>query len=123
MTYPAAGRVEANASWLAAAVDLLRRENLPPAVVSNGGTPDLWRAADVAVATEHRPGTYIYLDRSQVARGVGSLAGGSPPNGGSPLGDGGSLNGGGARDSNSSRDSEVAREPGWPVSRAGAESI
>ena len=73
MTYPAAGKVEANASWLAAAVDLFRRENLPPAVVSNGGTPDLWRAADVAVATEHRPGTYIYLDRSQVARGVGSL--------------------------------------------------
>ena len=73
MTYPAAGKVEANASWLAAAVDLLTRENLPPAVVSNGGTPDLWRAADVAVATEHRPGTYIYLDRSQVARGVGSL--------------------------------------------------
>ena len=73
MTYPAAGKVEANASWLAAAVDVLTRENLPPAVVSNGGTPDLWRAADVAVATEHRPGTYIYLDRSQVARGVGSL--------------------------------------------------
>ena len=73
MTYPAAGKVEANASWLAAAVDLLTREGLRPAVVSNGGTPDLWRAADVAVATEHRPGTYIYLDRSQVARGVGSL--------------------------------------------------
>ena len=73
MTYPAAGKVEANASWLAAAVDLLTRENLPPAVVSNGGTPDLWRAGEVAVATEHRPGTYIYLDRSQVARGVGSL--------------------------------------------------
>ena len=72
MTYPAAGKVEANASWLAAAVDLLKREGLPPAVVSNGGTPDLWRAADVAVATEHRPGTYIYLDRSQVVRGVGA---------------------------------------------------
>jgi D-serine deaminase-like pyridoxal phosphate-dependent protein len=73
MTYPAAGKVEANASWLAAAVELLTKEGLPPAVVSNGGTPDLWRAGEVAVATEHRPGTYIYLDRSQVARGVGSL--------------------------------------------------
>src|ERR1700728_2525414 len=73
MTYPAAGQVEANASWLAAAVDLLTREGLPPAVVSNGGTPDLWRAGEVAAATEHRPGTYIYLDRSQVARGVGAL--------------------------------------------------
>ncbi len=73
MTYPAAGKVEANASWLAEAVDMLRREGLPPAVVSNGGTPDLWHAGEVAVATEHRPGTYIYLDRFQVAKGVGTL--------------------------------------------------
>ncbi|HEX4766914.1 MAG TPA: D-TA family PLP-dependent enzyme [Lichenihabitans sp.] len=73
MTYPAAGKVEANASWLAEAVDLLRREGLPPAVVSNGGTPDLWHAGEVAGATEHRPGTYIYLDRFQVAKGVGTL--------------------------------------------------
>ena len=73
MTYPAAGKVEANASWLAEAVDLLRREGLPPAVVSNGGTPDLWHAGDVASATEHRPGTYIYLDRFQVEKGVGTL--------------------------------------------------
>ncbi len=73
MTYPAAGKVEANASWLAEAVDLLRREGLAPAVVSNGGTPDLWHAGDVKVATEHRPGTYIYLDRFQVAKGVGAL--------------------------------------------------
>jgi len=73
MTYPAAGAVAANAAWLAAAVELLTREGLAPAVVSNGGTPDLWQAGDVAVATEHRPGTYIYLDRYQVAKGVGAL--------------------------------------------------
>jgi D-serine deaminase-like pyridoxal phosphate-dependent protein len=73
MTYPAAGAVAANAAWLAGAVELLTREGLAPAVVSNGGTPDLWQAGDVAVATEHRPGTYIYLDRYQVAKGVGAL--------------------------------------------------
>lgn len=73
MTYPAAGKVEANADWLAAAVDLLNREGLAPPVVSNGGTPDMGRAAEVAPATEHRPGTYIYLDRYQVAKGAGLL--------------------------------------------------
>jgi D-serine deaminase-like pyridoxal phosphate-dependent protein len=73
MTYPALGKVEANAAWLAAAVELLNREGVTPSVVSNGGTPDMGRAAEVAVATEHRPGTYIYLDRYQVAKGVGTL--------------------------------------------------
>lgn len=74
MTYPAAGQVEANAAWLAAAKVALSAAGLPPAVISNGGTPDLWRAHEVTAATEHRPGTYIYLDRFQVARGVGTLA-------------------------------------------------
>jgi D-serine deaminase-like pyridoxal phosphate-dependent protein len=73
MTYPAAGAVEANAAWLAEAAALLAAEGLPAEVVSNGGTPDLWRSAEVKAATEHRPGTYIYLDRFQVARGVGGF--------------------------------------------------
>jgi D-serine deaminase-like pyridoxal phosphate-dependent protein len=73
MTYPAAGKVEANASWLAAAAALLKRNGLAPSIVSNGGTPDMARAGDVAAATEHRPGTYIYLDRYQVAKGAGAL--------------------------------------------------
>jgi D-serine deaminase-like pyridoxal phosphate-dependent protein len=73
MTYPAAGQVEANAAWLAAARVALTNAGLPPAVVSNGGTPDIWRAHEVTAATEHRPGTYIYMDRFQVAKGVGSF--------------------------------------------------
>ena len=73
MTYPAAGKIEANAAWLDAARALLAREGLPPPVVSNGGTPDMWRADAVTAATEHRPGTYIYLDRYQVAKGAGWL--------------------------------------------------
>lgn len=73
MTYPAAGQVEANAAWLAAAKIALAAAGLPPSVISNGGTPDLWRAHEVAAATEHRPGTYIYMDRYQVAKGVGGL--------------------------------------------------
>lgn len=73
MTYPAAGQVEANAAWLAAARAALTSAALPPAIVSNGGTPDLWRAHEVTAATEHRPGTYIYMDRFQVAKGVGTF--------------------------------------------------
>ena len=73
MTYPMAGQVEANAAWLAAAKLALASAGLPAEIVSNGGTPDLWRAHEVTAATEHRPGTYIYLDRFQVAKGVGGF--------------------------------------------------
>jgi D-serine deaminase-like pyridoxal phosphate-dependent protein len=73
MTYPAAGQVEANAAWLGAAKVALASAGLPAEIVSNGGTPDIWRAHEVKAATEHRPGTYIYLDRYQVAKGVGGF--------------------------------------------------
>ncbi|KKC33050.1 D-TA family PLP-dependent enzyme [Devosia psychrophila] len=73
MTYPAAGQVEANAAWLTAAKLALSDAGLQADVVSNGGTPDLWRAHEVTAATEHRPGTYVYMDRFQVAKGVGSF--------------------------------------------------
>jgi D-serine deaminase-like pyridoxal phosphate-dependent protein len=72
MTYPAAGQVDSNAAFLAAAKAALAAHGLPAAVVSNGGTPDLWRAHEVTAATEHRPGTYIYMDRFQVGKGVGT---------------------------------------------------
>ena len=74
MTYPLAGQVEANAAWLATAQQTLTAAGLPATIISNGGTPDLWRAHEVTAATEHRPGTYIYMDRFQVAKGVGSFA-------------------------------------------------
>ncbi len=72
MTYPAPGQADAAQAWLAEAAAQLARAGLPPAVVSSGGTPDLWRSGGTVV-TEYRPGTYIYLDRSQVARGVGGF--------------------------------------------------
>ncbi|HEV7291404.1 MAG TPA: D-TA family PLP-dependent enzyme [Devosia sp.] len=73
MTYPAAGQVAGNAQWLKQAMELLTQVGLPPPVISNGGSPDIWRAHEVQVATEHRPGTYIYMDRFQVAKGVGAI--------------------------------------------------
>jgi D-serine deaminase-like pyridoxal phosphate-dependent protein len=72
MTYPAVGQVEANSQWLASARQTLTAAGLAPTIVSNGGTPDLWRAHEVTAATEHRPGTYIYMDRFQVGKGVGT---------------------------------------------------
>lgn len=79
MTYPAKGGTLATDAWLRRAVSLLEAGGLTPEVVTTGGTPDLWRAdqgrADQGrAATEYRPGTYIYLDRSQIEAGVGGIA-------------------------------------------------
>ncbi len=70
MTYPAYGGTEAVSAWIAAALAACRARGLAVEVVSSGGTPDLMRAHEVAGVTEHRPGTYIYNDRSLVARGA-----------------------------------------------------
>ncbi len=71
MTYPAAGRAGEADRWLIEARDVLKAAGLDCDVISSGGTPDIWRAGDTKVVTEYRPGTYIYLDRYQVAKGVG----------------------------------------------------
>ncbi len=75
MTYPSAGHAghARAAQWLQEAVQALTAAGLPPPEVSSGGTPDVWAAHDSGVLTEYRPGTYIYLDRYQVAYGVGTL--------------------------------------------------
>lgn len=73
MTYPAAGGYAAAEAWLAEAVALLAQSGLECDTVSSGGTPDLWHSGNSSFITEYRPGTYIYLDRYQVAQGVGAL--------------------------------------------------
>ncbi|MBD8065791.1 D-TA family PLP-dependent enzyme [Devosia sp. PTR5] len=71
MTYPAAGKYREAAKWLADAKALFARENMELPAITTGGTPDLAHMAEAAaVATEYRPGTYIYMDRSQVAAGA-----------------------------------------------------
>lgn len=73
MTYPAAGKAaEANA-WLRAARALLAGAGIDCPRISSGGTPDMWHAAESDAVTEYRPGTYIYLDRYQVAKGAGGF--------------------------------------------------
>ncbi|WP_315766002.1 MULTISPECIES: D-TA family PLP-dependent enzyme [unclassified Bradyrhizobium] len=47
-------------------------EGLDAAIVSTGGSPNLKNLGKLNGATEHRPGTYIYNDRMQVAAGVAS---------------------------------------------------
>lgn len=51
----------------------LREAGLAPAIVSTGGTPNLKNLGKLKGATEHRPGTYIYNDRMQIAAGVATL--------------------------------------------------
>jgi D-serine deaminase-like pyridoxal phosphate-dependent protein len=50
----------------------IREHGLDAAMVSTGGTPNLKNVGKLKGATEHRPGTYIYNDRMQVAAGVAS---------------------------------------------------
>ncbi len=73
MTYPKNGGISENEAFLSAAKQLALDAGLDPRIISNGGSPDMWRAHEVTTATEHRPGTYIYMDRFQVAKGVGSF--------------------------------------------------
>ncbi|WP_315784963.1 MULTISPECIES: D-TA family PLP-dependent enzyme [unclassified Bradyrhizobium] len=48
----------------------VRAEGLEASIVSTGGSPNLKNLGKLEGATEHRPGTYIYNDRMQVAAGV-----------------------------------------------------
>jgi D-serine deaminase-like pyridoxal phosphate-dependent protein len=50
----------------------IRAHGLDASMVSTGGSPNLRNLGKLKGATEHRPGTYIYNDRMQVAAGVAS---------------------------------------------------
>src|SRR6516164_4974551 len=54
------------------ALEGVRVYGLDAQMVSTGGTPNLKNLGKLKAATEHRPGTYIYNDRMQVAAGVAS---------------------------------------------------
>ncbi len=70
MTYPAAGGAHAAADFMKATVTLLDNQNIDCPEVSTGGTPDMWQAQTHGIFTEYRIGTYIYNDRSLLARGT-----------------------------------------------------
>lgn len=70
MTYPPTGKEAQVNAWLGTARDICAEAGLPPAVISNGGTPGLADAGLVSCATEYRAGTYIYNDRSLAEKGL-----------------------------------------------------
>lgn len=70
MTYPPMGRAAEVNIWLSQARTLIGATGLDCACISTGGTPNLNEVAQIACATEHRPGTYIYNDRSLMAAGA-----------------------------------------------------
>ncbi|SMQ85299.1 D-serine deaminase, pyridoxal phosphate-dependent [Devosia lucknowensis] len=74
MTYPAAGKYDLAAKWLSDARAVFADAGVDIPAITTGGTPDIWHMDEAArVATEYRPGTYIYMDRSQVAAGAATL--------------------------------------------------
>jgi D-serine deaminase-like pyridoxal phosphate-dependent protein len=73
MTFPAPGKAAEAEAWLAAARDLLVANGLACETITSGGTPDMWRKPEGNIVTEYRPGTYIYMDRYQIAKGAATL--------------------------------------------------
>ncbi|MEQ8295724.1 MAG: D-TA family PLP-dependent enzyme [Nitratireductor sp.] len=73
MTYPPRGAGAKVDAWFKSAKKMLNDAGLEVPHISNGGSPDLYAAAEVTSADEHRPGTYIYSDRMQVSLGLGTL--------------------------------------------------
>ena len=70
MTYPVMGGNGAVQAFMASAKALIEAQGRGVPVISSGGSPSMWQAGEVAAVTEHRPGTYVYFDRSLVARGA-----------------------------------------------------
>ena len=70
MTYPPMTDMAGVNTWLEKAKAHIEADGHACPRISNGGTPNLARAGDVTVATEHRAGTYIYNDRSLVEAGA-----------------------------------------------------
>jgi D-serine deaminase-like pyridoxal phosphate-dependent protein len=70
MTYPPVGGAANVQAFMSRAKQLIEATGLAVPVVTSGGTPDMMSAHLAPIATEYRPGTYVYNDRSLVSRGV-----------------------------------------------------
>lgn len=70
MTYPPMGGATEVDVWLSDAKGRIEAAGLSCSVISNGGTPNLGEIGQIESATEHRPGTYIYNDRSLLVAGA-----------------------------------------------------
>src|SRR4030081_3910733 len=72
MLYPTETGWEDAQKFFNEALAGVRAHGLDVTMVSTGGTPNMVNVGKLKGATEHRPGTYIYNDRMQVAAGVAS---------------------------------------------------
>jgi D-serine deaminase-like pyridoxal phosphate-dependent protein len=70
MTYPPADGEAAVQRYMSEAKARLEARGIAVPVITSGGSPSMMHAADAPVASEYRPGTYAYNDRSLVSRGV-----------------------------------------------------
>ena len=70
MTFPTPGAAQKAGDFFAACREKAETKGLRGDVLSSGGTPDMWHAAEVEPLNEYRAGTYIYYDRSQVRAGA-----------------------------------------------------
>lgn len=70
MTYPPVGGAARVQTFMTEAKTLIEARGITVPAVTSGGTPDMLSAHLAPVTTEFRPGTYVYNDRSLVARGV-----------------------------------------------------
>src|SRR5262249_22526102 len=73
MLYPTETRWAEAQKFYDEALAGVREHGLDAKMVSTGGSPNLVNLAKLKGATEHRPGTYIYNDRMQVAASVATL--------------------------------------------------
>ncbi|MEP9374345.1 D-TA family PLP-dependent enzyme [Mesorhizobium sp. KR1-2] len=70
MTYPPVNGAAAVQQFMSKARDLIEAKGIAVPMITSGGTPSMMDAAEAPIVTEYRPGTYIYNDRSLVARGA-----------------------------------------------------
>ena len=68
MTYPKTGRRLQARSFFEETKATLDRLGLPAAVVSSGGSPEMWSDEGLEPVTEYRAGTYVYFDRALAER-------------------------------------------------------
>ncbi|MBA3520141.1 MAG: alanine racemase [Rhizobiales bacterium] len=69
-TYPPAGGRDRSTTLLRAMRNACETAGLVVRTLSTGGTPDMWSDDGLERGMEYRAGTYIYNDRSLVARGA-----------------------------------------------------
>ena len=73
LTYPPVGGQSAVVDFMTQTKGRLSKRGIDCPTISSGGSPDMWQAKTGGIITEYRIGTYIYNDRSLVARGTCTL--------------------------------------------------